>query len=168
MLRLLLLLLLLPVPALAATPADLEGTWAFDEASGGRQARAGAIEERVQEFPRLLRAVARKRLTAAVPIRERYTMATDGTTITISSDENPDGWTTDLVGTPVQVTTSKGEAVTLSRRFEAGELRSRADSERGWTSFVFAVEGARMELRIEIHNDNLEAPLVYTLAYLRQ
>ena len=165
-LSLLLLLLLAPAPASAAEPTDLNGTWRFDEAS--RQARTDAIEARAADFPRLLRGVARKRLTAAVQIRERYVMATDGSTITISSDHNPVGWATDLVGTPVPVTTSKGEAVTLSRRFAQGALHSRAESERGFTTFVFAVAGDRMEVRIEVHNEQLEQPLAYTLVYARE
>lgn len=164
---LLLTALLVPSPARAAAPTELGGTWVFDEASGGREARAAAIEQRVQEFPKLLRGIARKRLTAAVTIRERYLMQTDGVTITIRSDANAEGWTSDLAGTPVAVTTARGEEVQLTRRFEQGELRTRVDSERGWTSHVFVVDGARMELRVEVHNEQLDEPLAYTLLYRR-
>lgn len=167
-LLLLLLAFLLPTVAVAGTPADLVGAWIFDESSGSREVRAAAIEARVSEFPRLLRGIARKRLTAAVPIRSRYIIQTDGTSITIVSDKNSEGWTSDLSGSPVAVTTGKGEAVTLRRRFEEGELRTRVDSERGWTSHVFVVDGARLELWVEIHNEQLSQPLAYTLVYRRE
>jgi hypothetical protein len=164
---LLLLLLLAPTPALAAEPTDLAGSWVYDEASGGREARAAAIEERVAHFPRLLRGIARKRLTAAVTIRTSYGMTLSDGSILITSDANADGWSSDLVGTPVALKTVKGEDVTLARRWEDGALRSRVDSERGWTTFVFRVDGERMTIDIQVFNDQLDAPLTYQLGYRR-
>ncbi len=165
---LLLFALLLPQSLLAAEATDLHGTWVFDEASGGRDVRAAAIDTLAGEFTPLFRGIVRKRLTNSVEIRERYTIAVEPPTITISSNENPSGWATDLVGTPVQQTSSKGDAVTLTRSWKEGALHTSAIAERGTTTFRFEVEGGALTLHVSIDNDRLPRPLVYALTYTRQ
>ena len=166
--RLLLLLLLLPAPLLAAEPVDLQGAWLFDEASGGREVRAAAIDELTKEFTPLFRGIVRGRLTKAVEIRERYTIDVQPLAITIASDENPAGWTTDLVGTPVQQTSSKGDAVTLTRTWTDGALHTKATAERGVTTFRFDAQGDVLTLHVSVDNDRLPRPLTYALTYRRE
>ena len=166
--RALLLLLLLPGTLLAAEPTDLQGTWLFDEASEGRDVGAAAIDQLADEFSPLIRGIARRRMTKAVEIRTRYTIDVAPPGITISSDENPTGWTTDLAGTPLDVKTSRGEFVTITRTWADGGLKTHASAERGTTAFRFEVVGDRPKLHVSVDNDRRPRPLTYALVYRRQ
>ncbi len=90
--------------------------------------------------------------------------------ITIRTDENPDGWATDLAGTEVEKVNGRGESITLRRWMQDGALRTRACTDAGCSEFTFSLTDDRQTMQLHVHttSERLAEPLRYTLVYARK
>jgi hypothetical protein len=162
----LLLALLLALPAAAAEPADYAGRWVFDEASGDRDALDRTLDRATEDFPKLFRGLVRRKLEPTARIVEWFRFEPGADRMTVKTDLNEDGLTTDLARTPVPTTSPAGEAATISRWMADGWLHSRGENPRGSTTYRFAIEPSGvLRLDVTVEADRLPRPLTYSLHY---
>ena len=162
----LVLLFLAPGAAWALDPAELEGKWVQDDEAANIAARDAAVDEAAGRFPYLVQGLVRKRLAEAVEIREFFRFAWSDPKLTISTELGT-GWTTELDGSAVDITSKKGESLVLSRRVEGGRLVSRVEAGRGVTTWTYRPVGDVLEVEVSVESKKLGDPVRYLLRYRR-
>lgn len=167
---LLFLLLLVPGSALASEPTDYAGTFVLADEEAAATALKGAVEQGAQQFAALLRPIVRGRLRGAVNATGLFTFEPGDGSMRIRTGENKEGWTTDLVGTVVDVAGANGDPLKLKRWMEGGVLNAEGCSEKGCSDFVFTLagDGKSMVLGVVTRANALKEPLRYQLNYKRQ
>ncbi len=150
-------------------PRSLEGTWIYAGDDAERRARLDAIEDTVQRMPRIMRAIARGRITASTEIPARITIRVDGGEVTIAEGDGG-GRSTPWDGTPVAVQGNEDPAATLARTWDGGALTSRFQEPKGSGTDVFrpAADGRTMTLTVTVASQHLPSDIVYDLTYRRE
>lgn len=145
-----------------------EGTWDFIGGEAEEQARIEAIEVVVQQMNRVLRGIARKRLTVRTIIAQRYDIDLDGEKITISTDTG-DSWTTDLKGTVFEFNYD-GDDFILHRTLVGDEIHAHAEQSIGASDYHYKLSADGQVLTITVFTDSkhLPEPVKYTSTYRKR
>lgn len=145
-----------------------EGTWDFIGGAAEEQARIDAIEGVVQQMRRVLRGIARKRLTVRTIIAQRYDVAFEGEHITISTDSG-DAWKTDLKGT-VYDYNYDGDDFILHRTLVGDEIHAHAEQSIGASDYHYKLSNGGRTLTITVLTDSkhLPEPVKYTSTYRKR
>jgi hypothetical protein len=159
-----------PASGEAAEATDYAGTFALADATATEAALEGAVEQGAQQFAAVIRPIARRTLRKVVRAVGLFTFEPGPNAITIRTDENPDGWATDLAGTEVEKVNGRGESITLRRWMQDGALRTRACTDAGCSEFTFSLTDDRQTMQLHVHttSERLAEPLRYTLVYARK
>jgi hypothetical protein len=169
-----LLCFLLAAPGMAradeAPPEALAfaGVWDFIGGEAEEQARIDAIEGVVAQMKRVLRGIARKRLTARTIIPQSYDIALDGEFITVATDGG-DAWKTDLVGS-VYDYHYDGDDFVLHRTLVGDEIHAHAEQSLGASDYHYKLSADGRTLTITVFTDSkhLPEPVKYTSTYRKR
>ena len=163
----------IPPPPVVQVPAALRtalsGTWVY---AGGQAELAQvdpAVEHATAEMGFLARGFAAEALRARARPRDRYTVALEGTTVTISSPEDPVE-RGDLGGPPVTVTDRFGDENQTTFELRDGALVEAGKSKdgSGETVFVPSADGRSLLVHRTMRSGKLSAPLELVYSYRRQ
>ena len=142
--------LLWTVDATAGLPEEAKrycGTWDHVGGDAEEQARIDTIETVVQKMPRVLRAIARKRLTKRTIIPTGYVIeeaAGDQLTVTTTSG---DVWTTPLDGSVTEFIYD-GDSFVLSRQMVGDEIHCHAEQSIGASDYIYRLSDGDQTLTI--------------------
>jgi hypothetical protein len=164
-----LLLLLFAASAHAAESGDYAGRFEMADAADGQARIDAGVEEACLQFPAMFRGIARKKLSAASPLPLWFEFGPGDDSMTIRTNLNEEGWTSDLSATVVQVQGDNG-SVDLKRWMDGGALRAEGRTGKGVSRFVFALsdDGKTLTITTTTSSDRLDKPLTYDLVYQRK
>jgi hypothetical protein len=150
-------------------PTALHGTWEYVGDDLERQARLESIERTVQQMSRLMRAIARSRITASTEIPEWVKIEVDGDDVTLSDCDGV-GRTTRWDGTPLGVKGNEDPTATLTRTWDGTTLTSQFQEPKGSGTDVFrpSTDGQTMTLTVTVASQHLPSDIVYDLTYRRR
>ncbi len=144
------------------------GTWDFIGGEAEEQARIDAIEAVVVQMRRVLRGLARKRLTVRTIIAQRYDIAFEGGLITISTDSG-DAWTTDLKGTVYEFNYD-GDDFILHRTLVGEEIHAHAEQSIGASDYHYKLseDGRTLTITVLTDSKHLPEPIKYISTYRKR
>ncbi|MCO4771001.1 MAG: hypothetical protein KDA24_13285 [Deltaproteobacteria bacterium] len=156
--------------ALATDASAYAGRFEVADPAAKEAAIESAVEQGAQQFAALIRPIVRSTLRKAVKVVDWFVFEPTDNKITIRTDSNAEGWSTDLSGTPVEVTNDKGDPVSLKRWIEAGQLKAQGCSDMGCSDFYFELSADRnsMTMHIVTSSKRLDEPLRYAIEYVRK
>ena len=159
-----------PVPLGAAEPPDYAGTFVVDDPAQRDAALAAAVEAGAEQYPKLVRGIVRGRLEEVVKASEWFEFQPGAGTMTIRTDANTTGWTTDLAGSETAVEGADGKETKLARWMEGGSLRARGCRALGCSHFAFVLSADQqiMTLTVRTESEKLDEPLEYAVRYRRK
>jgi len=162
-------------PATQATPVPeplrsaLSGTWVY---AGGEPERAQvdqAVEHATADMGFLTRGIAAEALRARARPREQFTLAIDGSAVSISSPDYPTEQG-EVGGAPVSITDRFGDTNQTTFQLRDGALVEAGKSADGSGETVFTPDpdGRTLRVRRLMQSDRISAPVDVTLSYRRQ
>ncbi|MBX3249070.1 MAG: hypothetical protein KF901_17965 [Myxococcales bacterium] len=146
-----------------------EGTWVVVDATAAASDRDAAVERVVTEMNFIARPIARRRLTAGLPIHQRVELSTSGDSLkvkvgTLYEVDAP----TD--GTQRNITDSLGTALRVTQRWRGRTLVQRYvnDDATVTVQLRFSPDGSRMTLATKIEASRLPGDVVFEVRYRRR
>jgi hypothetical protein len=168
MTRLLLALLLLASPALAAPNATFDafnGKWIY---ASGAKARDAAVEELVAEVNGLLRNKVRSELKEGTEIPDWVDMhlQVDSCQLTVEADMNPEV-SSELGGDPVHFVDAHGRTTKVQRVPKSDAIRERGERGLGKREATYRVQNDALVIDVKLTHPAMPEPLLYRLTYKR-
>lgn len=146
-----------------------EGTWVIVDAAAAGRDRDAAVERVATEMNFIARPIARRRLTAGLPIHQRVELASVGEALrvkigTLYELEAP----TD--GSQRAITDSLGTSLRASQRWRGRTLVQRYvnDDATVTVQLRFSPDGSRMTLATKIEASRLPGDVVFDVQYRRR
>jgi hypothetical protein len=156
---------LLPRELLAADGAEKPFVGTYKHAGGDkeREARDQAIEDVVSGMNIVSRTIARDRLKSANVIAAAITIASDGTSLTISLDSRT--YTAPLSGSSVKVTGITGDKLDLSYAVSTGKIDQKFSGDGKGRVNSFTKSGEQLVMNVRVYSNQLPKDLKYKLTY---
>ena len=151
------------------TSADFHGNYRYAGGSTQRDEVAAAIEATVDQLPKALHGIARKRLTQANPVDGSVAIVIAGDSIT-TTFESGFAVTCVIDGGTVRTTGIDGEKLDVRVRSKGSKLVQHMQGKDGARTIVYVLSADRSKLTVhhKITADRLPAPLTYRLSYSRK
>jgi len=158
-----------PTPVPEPLRSALSGTWVY---AGGEAERAQvdeAVEHATADMGFLAGGIAAEALRARARPRDQYTLAIDGSAVSISSPDFPTEQG-EVGGAPVSVTDRFGDTNQTTFELRDGALVEAGKSADGSGETVFTPDpdGKTLRVRRLMQSDRISAPVDVALSYRRQ
>ena len=162
------MIVLMMCVAVCGFAQNWQGEYAWVDTPEEKALIEKTVEEGAQQVGRLVRSIARGRLTKSTKPVEKitFTVKDNVVTMTRSDGETPVSSVAD--GSKVEWKRKDGEKFTMTQTLEGNILtQTFTDSEGNVriSKYTFAEDGESLELEITINSSSLKTPLNYTLTY---
>lgn len=156
-------------PAVIAADADavkaFVGRYTYAGGADEREALAKAIDALVAKMNRLVRGIARSKLTETNPVETSLRITANARALTVAFGERP--FTAPLDGRPITVKVVTGDEMSLHYGITENEIRQVfAGDEKGQVN-TFQRHDERVVRRARVYAAQLPADLIYELTYDR-
>jgi hypothetical protein len=147
----------------------LAGTWVYAGGDAERAAVEPAVDKATADMGFLARPFATEALRPRAQPREQYTIAIDGSAVSITSPDHPPE-KGELGGPPVRVTDRFGDENDTTFRMRDGALveAGKSSDGSGETVFTPSADGQTLRVHRVMQSGRLTAPVELSFSYRRQ